>query len=90
MKHKQKPHGPESVPSLKGQPIQGMTPDSFDMVNRYGTYEIQPTSNSENFFPIIAAGSYDSHRLHQLRRQTDIGTDPKATHNLAEDGPNGK
>ena len=90
MKHKQKPHGPESVPFLKGQPIQGMTPDAFDMVNRYGTYEIQRTSNSENFFPIIAAGSYDSRRLHQLRHQTNIGTDPKATHDLAEDGPNGK
>ena len=37
------------------------------MVNQYGTYEIQRTSNSENFFPIIAAGSYDSRRLHRLR-----------------------
>ncbi len=79
--------GPDSVPFLEGQPIQGMVPDAFDMVNRYGTYEIQPTSNSENFFPIIAAGHYDKHRLHLLRHQTDIGNDREATHDLTEDSP---
>jgi len=79
--------GPDSVPFLEGQPIQGMLPDTLDMVNRYGTYEIQPTSNSENFFPIIAAGSYDTHRLHLLRHQTDIGNDREATHDLTDDSP---
>ena len=79
--------GPDSVPFWEGQPIQGMVPDSFDMVNRYGTYEIQPTSNSENFFPIIAAGSYDKQRLHLLRHQTDIGNDREATHDLTDDSP---
>ena len=78
---------PDSIPFLEGQPIQGMVPDAFDMVNRYGTYEIQPTSNSENFFPIIAAGRYDKHRLHLLRHQTDIGNDREATHDLTEDSP---
>ena len=80
--------GPDSIPFLEGQPIQGMLPDALDMVNRYGTYEIQPTSNSENFFPIIAAGSYDKHRLHQLLHQTDIGNDREATHDLTQDSPN--
>ena len=79
--------GPDSVPFLEGQPIQGMLPDALDMVNRYGTYEIQPTSNSENFFPIIAAGTYDKERLHRLRHQTDIGNDREATHDLTEDSP---
>ncbi len=79
--------GPDSVPFLEGQPIQGMVPDALDMVNRYGTYEIQPTSNSENFFPIIAAGRYDKQRLHQLRHQTDIGNDREATHDLTQDSP---
>lgn len=27
-----------------------------EMVNKYGTYEIQPTSDSGNVFPTIAAG----------------------------------
>ena len=79
--------GPDSAPFLEGQPIQGMVPDAFDMVNRYGTYEIQRTSNSENFFPIIAAGRYDRHRLHLLRHQTDIGNDREATHDLTDDSP---
>ena len=87
MKEKNTPQGPQSVPFLEGQPIQGMLPDSLDMVNRYGTYEIQPTSNSENFFPIIAAGHYDKHRLHLLRHQTDIGNDREAVHDLTQDSP---
>ena len=28
----------------------------FDMVNKYGTYNIQPTSQTENSFPHIAQG----------------------------------
>lgn len=88
MSDKKKPMpGPDSVPFLEGQPIQGMVPDAFDMVNRYGTYEIQPTSDSENFFPIIAAGRYDKEHLHMLRHQTDIGNDREATHDLTEDSP---
>ena len=79
--------GPDSVPFLEGQPIQGMLPDALDMVNRYGTYEIQPTSNSENLFPAIAAGTYDKQRLHKLRHQTDIGNDREATHDLTQDSP---
>lgn len=30
--------------------------DSFEMVNKYGTYEIQPTNSTENAFPKIAQG----------------------------------
>lgn len=33
-------------------------PDSpetdYEMLNKYGTYEIQPTSETENFFPAIS------------------------------------
>ena len=32
------------------------TADAFDMVNRYGTYEIQPTADSDNEFPKISQG----------------------------------
>lgn len=40
-----------SVVSIGGQP---QTP--FDMVNKYGTYEIQPTADTNNDFPAIAQG----------------------------------
>ena len=33
------------------------TPEScFDLVNRYGTYNVQPTADTENLFPLIAPG----------------------------------
>ena len=32
------------------------TEDSFDMVTKYGTYEIQPTADTDNAFPKIAQG----------------------------------
>ena len=31
--------------------------DSFQLINKYGTYEIQPTANTENDFPAIAQGT---------------------------------
>lgn len=35
-------------------------PDSpetdYEMLNKYGTYEIQPTAETENFFPTVAQG----------------------------------
>ncbi len=35
----------------------GSLPDTaFDMVNRYGTYEIQSTADTENQYPAIAQG----------------------------------
>ena len=30
--------------------------DSFQLVNKYGTYEIQPTADTDNRFPAIAQG----------------------------------
>lgn len=29
---------------------------SFELINKYGTYEIQPTADSDNEFPKIAQG----------------------------------
>ena len=29
---------------------------AFELVNQYGTYEIQPTANTENQYPAIAQG----------------------------------
>ena len=31
--------------------------DVFDLINKYGTYNIQPTSSTENEFPKIAQGN---------------------------------
>lgn len=31
----------------------GVPESCFDMVNMYGTYNIQPTSDTENLFPLV-------------------------------------
>ncbi len=36
--------------------VQGPAQDSFEQVNKYGTYNIQPTGDMENEFPCIAQG----------------------------------
>ena len=35
-------------PTPSSEPVMGEPEDSFDMVNKYGTYNIQPTSQTEN------------------------------------------
>lgn len=38
------------------EPVHGQPSDVFDLVNKYGTYNIQPTADSEHPFPMIAQG----------------------------------
>ena len=42
----------KQIPYAKGE----HTKSSFDLVNQYGTYEIQPTADTENQYPAIAQG----------------------------------
>ena len=37
-------------------PFFGQPESAFDLVNKYGTYNIQPTNEQENPFPAIAQG----------------------------------
>ena len=37
-------------------PVKGDPDTSFELVNKYGTYEIQPTADTANAFPTIAQG----------------------------------
>ncbi len=41
---------------ISSNAIHGHPVDVYDMINKFGTYEIQPTSDSENEFPKIAQG----------------------------------
>ena len=40
-------------------PIFGQPESCADLVNKYGTYNIQPTADTENLFPLIAPGLPD-------------------------------
>ena len=44
----------DPTPMVKHFP--GNSGSCFDQVNQYGTYEIQRTADTENFFPAIAQG----------------------------------
>ena len=37
-------------------PFHAPVDSTFDIVNRYGTYNIQPTADSDHIFPMIAPG----------------------------------
>lgn len=44
------------------EPFEGQPESCFDLVNQYGTYEIQPTADTENVFPLIAHGLPESQK----------------------------
>ena len=44
----------DMTPMLKAR--FGQPSDCADLVNKYGTYNIQPTADTENLFPMIAPG----------------------------------
>ena len=46
--------------------IPGVPRSSFDLVNMYGTYNIQPTSATENTCPLIAPGLPKAYRNMKL------------------------
>ncbi len=44
----------EDTPQVNAFP--GDPDDCFDLINKYGTYNIQPTADSDHLFPMIAPG----------------------------------
>lgn len=50
------PRNQQSDTPLSLQGIGGQPETAEELVNKYGTYEIQPTADSENAFPAIAQG----------------------------------
>ena len=43
-------------PAPDGNRFPGGPESGFDLVNEYGTYNIQPTAVTDNLFPLIAPG----------------------------------
>lgn len=54
---------------------EGQPDDVFELINKYGTYNIQPTNDSQNEYPAIAQGL--SEKLKNERRRDEIGEEPK-------------
>lgn len=49
--------------------FRGVPESCFDMVNMYGTYNIQPTCDTPNLFPLIGPGLPRRWREMQLGKQ---------------------
>lgn len=50
--------------------------DAFDLVNKYGTYNIQDTADTSNLFPLIAHGlpiKELQNKGHKSKTQSNVG-----------------
>lgn len=50
---------------LSGIPIMSQPENVSELLNKYGTYEIQPTADSDNFYPTIAQGISKKYRTNK-------------------------
>lgn len=55
-----------SVSAIMGEPE-----TVFDMINKYGTYEIQPTADTDNEFPCIAQGQYKDPKFLKTKAESE-------------------
>lgn len=50
-------------------PFFGQPEDTFELINKYGTYNIQPTNEQENPFPAIAQALPAQWRNMEVRKE---------------------
>ncbi len=64
---------------MSSKSYDGVPETSFDLVNKYGTYEIQPTSDMQNEWPEIAQGCPEDYRKPTVlnKRVKDERLNPK-------------
>ena len=53
---KKKDKNTEPIVDVSSVPVMGMPETAFEMVNRYGTYNIQSTAETENMYPAVSQG----------------------------------
>ena len=53
---KRKEKRPDFQPTPSVSAVQGQPETVSELINKYGTYEIQPTNDSDNEFPKIQQG----------------------------------
>ncbi len=46
----------DNIKTPSSNAVEGQPQTAFELVNKYGTYNIQPTAESDNEFPEIAQG----------------------------------
>ncbi len=53
--------------------IQGNPKSTYGMLNKYGTYEIQPTADTDNAFPAISQGLSKVEQARQRKNHNKKG-----------------
>ncbi len=54
--------------------------DVFELINKYGTYNIQPTSDSGNEYPAVSQGLSDPAAVEAARQRDEwLASDPVPT-----------
>ncbi len=56
MKNNKKHYAARRIENGNLRNVAGQPQTAFELINKYGTYEIQPTNDSDNEFPEIAQG----------------------------------
>ncbi len=51
-----KENNKKPLKEIAATPVLGQPQTATELINKYGTYEIQPTADSDNDFPKIAQG----------------------------------
>ncbi len=58
-------------PTPSSTPVPGQPDTALEQVNKFGTYNIQPTADTENLFPAIAHGLPDQEKLRREHREKE-------------------
>lgn len=58
--------GKKILKEISVTPVMGQPHTAQELINKYGTYEIQPTCDSDNDFPKIAQGLPEPKNRKQL------------------------
>lgn len=53
---KNKKNAPHNECTISSEAVKDTPENVFEQLNKYGTYEIQPTADRADFFPAIAQG----------------------------------
>ena len=85
-KNSKKPN-PDIVETPPAESYFGQPKSPEEMINSYGTYEIQRTADTDNYYPMIAQGNPGFSERHG---SVDYGyrVDPKKAGTEKEKGPN--
>lgn len=60
---------------ISAKPVDGTSKTTFDQVNKYGTYEIQPTNEMQAEWPTIAQGLPENYKKPTTKTDEEESSD---------------